>query len=118
MCQEKHLPSYHYLRFLFLPYSFPFEYPRSTETSSLLSLSSLPSDRIVKFNFSISGLIIDLILFERGHGDLTDMSKLLEGFSVDSSSSKEDKSSLGMMIGLLIDLIFVERARGDLTGMS
>lgn len=52
-----------------------------------------------KYNLSTSGLIIDLILFEHTIGDHTEMSKLLESYSVDSLSSKVDKSSLGMIIG-------------------
>jgi hypothetical protein len=71
----------------------------STETSSFVSLSSWRSDRIFKSNVAISGLIIDWLLLEYALGDLTDMSQLLDGFSVDSSSSKQEKSSFGMMIG-------------------
>ena len=59
----------------------------------------LRSVRIFKSNISTSGLLIDLILFERALGNHTDMSKLMEGFSVDSSSSKVCTFSLGMMMG-------------------
>jgi hypothetical protein len=83
-------------------------------------------------------LLIDLI-FERALGDHTGMSQVLEGFSVDSSSSKQDTSSFGMMIGSLTttaelhaydipffvswwvfstDLILFERSLIDHTGMS
>jgi hypothetical protein len=89
-------------------------------------------------------LLIDLILFERSLIDHTGMSQQLEGFSVDSSSSKQDKSSLGMMTGsskyssltttaeldvydipffvswwvFSTDLILFERSLIDHTGMS
>jgi hypothetical protein len=63
-------------------------------------------------------LLIGFILFERLLIDHTGMSQLLEGFSVDSSSIKQDKSRLGMTIGSLIDLILFERTLGDLTDMS
>lgn len=73
--------------------------PRIEANVFFYIIFSRRSVRISKYNLSTSGLIIDLILFEHTIGDHTEMSKLLESYSVDSLSSKVDKSSLGMIIG-------------------
>lgn len=57
-------------------------YHVSKET--FISFTSWRSVRIFKSNFSISGLIIDLILLERALGYHNEMSQILEGFFVDS----------------------------------
>jgi hypothetical protein len=65
------------------------------------SLTTTAELHVYDIPFFVSWWIFStgLILFKRSLIDHTGMSQLLEGFSVDSSSSKQDKSSLGMTIG-------------------